>query len=130
MTNQPNPFDELDALLAHDDSCPDQTDPFRDDCIHDLRDRDIRNLLCTDIDDHPAADEFCESPDAIELAMTLDRCYTIACAQYQSESRQRLSLMLLSYSLCPMHHTDYAICFDDNDSECESIRALFPSHDT
>lgn len=40
------------------------------------------------------------------------------------------SLLMLSLSLCPLHATDYAICFDDADPECESIRACFPSHDT
>ena len=40
------------------------------------------------------------------------------------------SLLMLSLSLCPLHATDYAICFDDDNPECESIRACFPSHDT
>ena len=125
-----NPIDELESLIAHDDSCPDQTDAFRDDCIHDLRDRDIRNLLCTDIDDHPTADEFCESDIAPQLAAIIDRAFSDASAQYAESARHNLSNLLLSHSLCPMHHTDYAICFDDDDPECAQIRAFFPSHDT
>lgn len=38
--------------------------------------------------------------------------------------------LLLSYSLCPLHECDYAICFDDDDPECASIRELHPEHDT
>jgi hypothetical protein len=128
--NHSNPFDELDALLAHDDSCPDQSDNYRADCIHDIRDRDIRNLLITDIDDHPTADEYCESDIAPQLASILDRAFRDATAQYHETARHRLSDLLLSYSLCPMHHTDYAICFDDENPECATIRAYFPSHDT
>ena len=41
-----------------------------------------------------------------------------------------LSLMRLEFSLCPLHHCDYAICFDDDDPECATIRTLFPNHDT
>lgn len=40
------------------------------------------------------------------------------------------SMLMLSLSLCPLHATDYAICFDDDDDECAAIRACFPSHDT
>jgi hypothetical protein len=41
-----------------------------------------------------------------------------------------LSLLRLDASLCPLHHCDYAICFDDDDTECATIRDLFPNHDT
>lgn len=40
------------------------------------------------------------------------------------------SLLMLALSLCPLHATDYAICFDDDDDECAALRACFPSHDT
>lgn len=36
----------------------------------------------------------------------------------------------LSDSLCPLHHCDYAACFDDDDPECAAIRLIHPSHDT
>lgn len=36
----------------------------------------------------------------------------------------------LSDSLCPLHHIDYAACFDDDDPECAPIRLIHPSHDT
>lgn len=41
-----------------------------------------------------------------------------------------ISTLRLNESLCPMHACDYAICFDDEDAECASIRAHWPSHDT
>lgn len=41
-----------------------------------------------------------------------------------------LSLMRLDYSLCPLHAIDYAICFDDDDADCATIRSCFPNHDT
>lgn len=40
------------------------------------------------------------------------------------------STLMLALSLCPLHSCDYAICFDDDDPECESIRACFPEHDS
>lgn len=45
-------------------------------------------------------------------------------------SRDDLSILRLSFSLCPIHSIDYAICFDDDDADCAQIRAAFPSHDT
>jgi hypothetical protein len=49
---------------------------------------------------------------------------------HDESARQRLSMLLLDNSLCPMHAIDYAICFDDDTDECATIRAYFPSHDT
>jgi hypothetical protein len=43
---------------------------------------------------------------------------------------QSLSLLRLDESLCPLHACDYAICFDDDDPDCATIRTLFPNHDT
>jgi hypothetical protein len=53
------------------------------------------------------------------------------CAQpYRSDAITARSLLLLDYSLCPLHRIDYAACFDDLEPDCAQIRALFPSHDT
>lgn len=41
-----------------------------------------------------------------------------------------VSTQALNMSLCPIHFVDYAACFDDDDPECDQIRACFPSHDT
>lgn len=46
-------------------------------------------------------------------------------------SKDNLSQLAMSFSLCPMHFVDWAICFDDENPECEQIRTIFPhSHDT
>lgn len=45
-------------------------------------------------------------------------------------NRDELTDALLSFSLCPLHAIDYAICFDDDDADCAMIRMIHPSHDT
>lgn len=45
-------------------------------------------------------------------------------------NRDELTDTLLSFSLCPLHAIDYAICFDDDDADCAMIRMIHPSHDT
>lgn len=45
-------------------------------------------------------------------------------------SRQYMTMLYLDDSLCPMHHCDYAICFDDENPECAVLREYFPDHDT
>jgi hypothetical protein len=44
--------------------------------------------------------------------------------------RELLTDTALDLSLCPLHLVDYAICFDDENPECASIRTIHPSHDT
>lgn len=45
--------------------------------------------------------------------------------------RDEISEIAMSLSLCPLHFCDWAACFDDEDTECEQIRAIFPhGHDT
>jgi len=51
----------------------------------------------------------------------------IDAAPYQTDA---MTALLLDNSLCPMHCIDYAICFDDDDDECATIRLIHPSHDT
>lgn len=45
-------------------------------------------------------------------------------------NREELTTLCLDHSLCPLHRWDYAICFDDDNDECRSIRIIHPSHDT
>lgn len=118
MTNNRLPSDTLrliNALLDCDCAFRTSTSP---DCRHDLRQRDMRDLLIdrTDID-------LCS--DSAELLRDLiteliDNPY----------ATQTLSMLCLDFSLCPMHAYDYAICFDDDDPTCAPIRACFPNHDT
>lgn len=44
--------------------------------------------------------------------------------------REELTELALSMSLCPIHLVDYAICFDDEDTECRQVRRIHPGHDT
>jgi hypothetical protein len=43
---------------------------------------------------------------------------------------EELTFLALSQSLCPLHFTDYANCFDDDTRSCRTIRRIHPSHDT
>jgi hypothetical protein len=43
---------------------------------------------------------------------------------------EELTALALSQSLCPLHFTDYANCFDDDTRSCRTIRRIHPSHDT
>lgn len=102
----------------------DHTDPYRDDCIHDLRNRDMRDLLLNDADTDTC------SPDADRIRDHILALREYAALPHDESATQSLSLLALEYSLCPMHMIDYAICFDDDDPDCATIRAFFPSHDT
>lgn len=66
-------------------------------------------------------------PTIAQLIHDIDE---LATTEYHSDDLQRRSMLLLDYSLCPIHRCDYAICFDDDDADCAQIRAFFPSHDT
>ncbi len=40
--------------------------------------------------------------------------------------QEELTRLALDLSLCPLHLTDYADCFDDQVGECEAIRRIWP----
>lgn len=105
----------IDSLLTCDCRHFSTTRP---DCRHDIRQRDMRDLLIdiTDIDLESDAAELLR--DALDALMRHDY------------ARDIISTMLLDNSLCPLHAIDYAICFDDDDPECAQIRHIHPSHDT
>jgi len=93
--------------------------------------RDFLTALST-IDDDDLA-------DAIRTALIepddhhdhpLDDAITLAISTLDAADPQTTSMMRLEHSLCPLHHCDYAICFDDDDPDCATIRDLFPDHDT
>lgn len=65
-----------------------------------------------------------ESADNSPLAHEIDSLLTIMRTDHSA-----FSAFLLSLSICPIHETDYAICFDDDDDECAQLRNAFPSHD-
>lgn len=120
MTSTADRIAELDAIAR-------RPDPNCDIYIA------IRHLL---IDPTQTIDDFSTltDPTAIDL-FDIIRDHILAIDEHcdlphQSDSIQSRSMLLLEYSLCPMHRIDYAICFDDDDPDCAQIRALFPSHDT
>jgi hypothetical protein len=45
-------------------------------------------------------------------------------------TREEITELALSLSLCPIHLHDYAICFDDEFDDCAQIRIIHPTHDT
>lgn len=148
-----NPIDELDARIArsvanaatmqrinelttHTDAC-DLSDPYRKYHDHDLASLASDALLSyfpdldpSDIND----DEFTDAeytPEPAILAELIELHTKLADAIDEDAAvRQYISNAALDASLCPMHFCDYAICFDDDDPECATIRALFPLHDT
>lgn len=106
-----------------DSRCANSTAPF---CIHFDNNSMLRNLLI-DIDDTPTTHPADFADDPITHALLRASLRTMIDYDY---STHELSMMRLDHSLCPLHHIDYAICFDDDDPDCATIRALFPSHDT
>lgn len=110
---------DLNALINHLLACDcAHPSPTRSDCRHDLRIRDMRDLLIDRTDPDLESDIAELLRDA--LTCLLDAPY----------STEHITAMLLDNSLCPMHAIDYAICFDDDDPTCAAIRTIHPSHDT
>lgn len=100
--------DALTALNATTDDLADLA--IRDAMINDCDADDLRAL---------AADYDMRAAD---IAPILDAILRL--------STDDLSILRLSFSLCPIHNIDYAICFDDDNPNCAQIRAAFPTHDS
>lgn len=86
---------------------------------------------------HESADEIFAyandfDPDSPPLTMEIihEMIDLFSILENDEYSRQEITMLYLDDSLCPMHHCDYAICFDDDDEECALIREYFPDHDT
>lgn len=117
-------FNTIERMTAKCDCST--TPPYRD-CIHSDFSSALRDLLCDrNYDPTPYRDSNFDADDAI-YDFIRHLLATIDAAEYQT---QRLSMLYLDHSLCPMHHGDYAACFDDDDPDCAQIRAYFPDHDT
>lgn len=104
--------------------CP-TTTPCADDCIHARCDIALRYLMI-DIDETPIDDDAYAIPTPLHDSLR-DALATLIDSPYY---RDDITNLALSHSLCPLHMIDYAICFDDDDDECATIRAIHPSHDT
>jgi len=124
------------ALITHTPDC--STDSLRDDDAHDIADAMLRDMLMLDDDDCIdettfELDYYRDNYDIDDLdpeALMLDIAAHLDALRADRFSIHFLSMLRLDNSLCPMHHCDYAACFDDDDPECATIRAYFPSHDT
>ena len=116
MTNRP--LDIAPNLRAIDDAIT-----ALDATTDDLASLAIRDAMINDLDD---SDLRALSAD-YDISAHLLRPILNAIL---SLSRDDLSTLRLSFSLCPLHNIDYAICFDDDNPNCQIIRAIFPSHDT
>lgn len=110
MTNHTITFpDDIERALFDDDPTAADDNAFA-----------LRSLLINPDDD--LTDIYTPRAAAIERPRFL--------AMIDALTTDTRSLLMLALSLCPLHACDYAICFDDADPECESLRACFPSHDT
>jgi hypothetical protein len=97
-----NHTEELNKLLIDDD--------FND---------DVRRIL---IEGYDGMEEY-ESGRGLDLS---NAWFNIC-----NMSTDERSMLYMEYSLCPIHHIDWAICFDDEPDDCAQVRAIFPhSHDT
>lgn len=115
MTNRPLDIAPLDAIYAAISALDAITDDYaslaiRDAIINDPSDSELSAL---------AADYDLRAADIAPILILI-----------RALSRDDLSILALSFSLCPLHLHDYAICFDDDDINCQTIRAIFPSHDS
>ncbi len=102
-----------------------------DECQHDIADEMTRDLLILDDDYEPLDRDYYRNTTTIDIdALATELTAILATLRADQFSTHFLSMLHLDHSLCPMHHCDYAACFDDDDPECATIRAFFPNHDT
>lgn len=114
----------IDTLTTPHTDCP----SLRDDHAHDHFSSALRDLLI----DRNYTPTHNDSPldDAPDYAYATMRALLRTIDAYPY-SRDDLTKLLLDNSLCPLHAIDFAICFDDDDTECAAIRTIYPySHDT
>lgn len=100
------------------------------------------DALAADDDTHLAIRELLICDDELTLRQLAADCPSIPLTDLHAlrslidtidddpYARDTMTDLLLSFSLCPLHRIDYAICFDDDDPECAQIRTIHPSHDT
>lgn len=137
MTNNdydPNATRDALATIRALTECPTTPTPFTAcaidtlNCIHTKCFAALRDIM-TDFDRDtytPADDDPYRITDALYAALR-DAYDTLAASPYH---RDDITKLALDNSLCPLHFTDYAICFDDDDDECAAIRIIHTAHDT
>lgn len=112
------PYESRDALI---------NDADRHELLRDL-------MLCINADALTIDDDALDTLDA-DAYDTDDIAYAPTMIAHlrnllDPHHRDMLTDIALSLSLCPLHLIDYAICFDDANDACASIRTIHPSHDT
>jgi len=121
----------LRQLTEHDEHCRvlalGHAPGYAPDDAHDHASFALRSLLIDPRDDDPTGG-YGDLDDAIVLEL---RDLVVRLLELQTDaSREAVTELALGFSLCPLHLHDYAICFDDDEPECEAIRAIHPGHDT
>ena len=110
--------------------------PYRPDTIYTMTQEIWRDLIASDNDlesvHRPDYDEYLPlvRSGAIIDATIRDLHQSLTVILADPYSVDWMSHQYLENSLCPVHHGDYAACFDDDEDECRVIRQYFPSHDT
>ena len=115
-----------------------QTHHFRPDDIYDLGQEMLRDLLCSDGSTPDAisidyyTEQYKQQPAIQSLVPTIaEQLYkSYATLLADKFSMQFISELCLENSVCPVHHDDYASCFDDDLDDCRLIREYFPDHDS
>lgn len=115
MTN--HAIKRINAILSTLDS--ESSNAYRELFMQRMNDElvDIDDLLTehdADLDDYDAINELLTYTNALIAA----------------DDRESLTTIALDQSLCPLHIIDYAICFDDQNAECATIRIIHPAHDS
>jgi hypothetical protein len=77
---------------------------------------------------HTIVQGFSEYDASLEDSTAMFKAYDIL--RGYPYSRETITELALSDSLCPIHFVDYAICFDDQFPECSQVREIHPNHDT
>lgn len=151
---------ELTRMTTHTDECNrnhttgnDEADrahdprwgAWADQDSHNIADGALRNALCCLQHDPEAGgseltfhqefidpgEVYRDADEAVEAAAFAKISELIKVIMAYRFSRDEITRITIAQSLCPLHFCDWAACFDDEDKECEQIRAIYPyGHDT
>ena len=110
-------------ILLEDDKDGNYNFALRDMMLHHYELPHMRYQDYTDIE---------ENPDYLIAQRFWDETQIILVKAFEDPyATDQISHLAMELSLCPMHFVDWAICFDDENPECEQIRQVFPhGHDT
>lgn len=134
-------INRIKLAIDHTDAC--DKGSHRPDDLHDSASWVFRNHFlihipdsATDADIDEAISAFPElQMPAVDRATLVQLRDDLALVWEAANSdapwlREEITFWALSDSLCPIHFCDYAMCFEDDDPECATIRLIHPGHDT